>query len=220
MTTFGFREEERKVKRLHFVVLFAGLTTATLTILYWYPFSRFHQLWTGKSHNDHTLVVEPVERCVSSAPAAAFPPSPVNLWSSLSVPEALEVRKWLEAPSRQLNLTVGNNPAASDNHIFGIEAIRPPKDQSLAYLNSPTTVPRPKRFAKAIIHHGAAQQPVVKEYLIGPLPVGPTTTLSELKGIYHREDIPYNARTPVLITELSQLAGKFMPQLAEVTEVG
>ena len=217
-TTFGFRKEKGNVRRLHFVVLFAGLITVSITILYRYPFSHSRQLWPGKSPDDH-LFVEPVERCVSDAPAAAFPPVPVNLWSSLSVSEALEIRNWLESPLRHLNLTADDNPATSDNHIFGIEAIRPPKAESLAYLNSQTTVPRPKRFAKAIVHHGAARKPVIKEYLVGPLPVGPTTTISEVKGIYHREDIPFNARMSVQ-TELGQFIGKFMPKLAEATQVG
>jgi primary-amine oxidase len=212
-----FRGEERKAKRLHFVALFAGLTTLTLTILYYYPFSHAPQIWRSLGSHD---TIDPLERCVSSAPAAASPPAPVNLWSSLSVPEAVEIRKWIEAPSRYLNITASENPAVNDNHIFGIEAFRPPKAQSLAYLNSPTTVPRPKRFAKVIIHHGAAPQPVIKEYLVGPLPVGPTTQMSELKGIYHRGDIPYNARVTVPATELAQLAGGFMHQMAEVTQVG
>ncbi|KAF8514971.1 amine oxidase catalytic domain-containing protein [Gautieria morchelliformis] len=207
--------QERKGKRLlRFVALFAGLTTLTLTALYYYPSSHAQQVW--RSLGSH-YTIEPVERCVSSAPAAASPPVPVNLWSSLSVSEALEIRKWLGAPSRYLNLTASVNPAANDNHIFGIEAYRPPKAQSLAYLNSPTTVPRPKRFAKVIIHHGATPQPIIKEYLVGPLPVGPTTEMSELKGIYHRDDIPYNARVTVPATELGQLVGGFMHQMAEAT---
>ena len=49
--------------------------------------------------------------------------------------------------------------------------------------------PPPVKFARATIHHGEVEVPVVMDYLVGPLPVGPQTTIRPLKEIYRHEDI-------------------------------
>ncbi|KAF8590695.1 amine oxidase catalytic domain-containing protein [Ramaria rubella] len=217
---------EQRSRRLHYiglVTLLVGLTALTLSILNTtnrYSLARIQNAWDTSSPEGHILD-EPFERCVAGEPATASPPASVNLWASLSVPEALEIRKWLNEPDRHLNLTTSGEANLNDNVVFGIEAARPPKVQALAYLDSPgpaTLRKLPQRFAKVIIHHGAAPVPIIKEYMVGPLPVGPQTEMSEVKGIYHRDDIPYNARGQVNPTELAPLISSIMPQLAEATQ--
>ncbi|KDR84410.1 hypothetical protein GALMADRAFT_220168 [Galerina marginata CBS 339.88] len=124
----------------------------------------------------------------------ASPPAPLNLWASLTVPESLEIAAWLEAPERDLNLTRVEDSVLSDNVIFLIEKYYPPKEDALAYLEDPEKSPLPETYARVTIHHGGRKEPVVKDYLVGPLPVRAHTTMRPLVDIYHREDIPFNAR--------------------------
>ncbi|KAG9317752.1 copper amine oxidase [Chiua virens] len=125
----------------------------------------------------------------------ASPPAPTNPWASLSISEIVDIHDWLFFPERGLNLTLGQVAAASDNHLYIIEAYYPQKSAVLRYLASPATVGPPPRFARVVIHHGAARIPVVQNYLVGPLPIGPHTTLSPLTDIYQVDPIPYNARS-------------------------
>ncbi|EEB97825.1 hypothetical protein MPER_02779, partial [Moniliophthora perniciosa FA553] len=142
---------------------------------------------------DSAKEAEPLKQCTSPLPPPAKPPSPHNLWASLTVPETSEIQAWLEAPERNLNLTRAVDAALSDNTIFHIEAYYPSKAEALAHLESPDSVSPPERFARVTIHHGSAVEPIIKDYLVGPLPVGSKTTMRELTEIYHR-DIPFNAR--------------------------
>ncbi|KAF8120313.1 hypothetical protein EV363DRAFT_1373034 [Boletus edulis] len=84
--------------------------------------------------------------------------------------------------------------APSDNHIFLVEIYYPPKQAVLDYLSSPSTVNPPPRFARVTLHHGAAQHPFVRNYLVGPLPIAPHTSMSPLTNIYQVDPFPYNAR--------------------------
>lgn len=136
-----------------------------------------------------------VGQCVANTVPAASPPGPVNPWSSLTVSEIVKTQDWLFAPEQGLNLTRGDVAVVSDNHIFTIEVYYPPKAAVLDYLSSPSSVGPPPRFTRVTIHHGAAPEPFVRNYLVGPLPIGPHTNLAPLTDIYHVDPIPYNARS-------------------------
>jgi primary-amine oxidase len=167
---------------------------------------------------------KPLEQCAASLPLPAKPPAPVNLWASLSVGETVSIHEWLTHPSRGLNLTAADKASLDDNLIYHIEVYRPAKSDALAYLDAPAESRLPIRYSRVSIHLGArplAQGgPVVKDYLVGPLPIGDETTLKELTEIYHREDIPFNARgfgdTP--FGDLPYLLTTYMPRLADVTK--
>ncbi|KAG6369484.1 amine oxidase catalytic domain-containing protein [Boletus reticuloceps] len=133
-------------------------------------------------------------QCVASTPPPASPPAPLNPWSSLTIPEIVQIQDWLFAPEQALNLTQVEVAVPSDNHIFLVEIYYPPKEAVLNYLSSPSTANPPPRFARVTLHHGAAQQPFVRNYLVGPLPIGPHTSMSPLTDIYQVDPIPYNAR--------------------------
>ncbi|KAF8887254.1 copper amine oxidase [Gymnopilus junonius] len=140
-------------------------------------------------------------RCVSSHSRQASPPAPLNPWASLSISETSEIEAWLEAPERQLNLTKVKDSDSSDNVVFMIETYNPPKLAALAYLENPSQVSQPERYARVTLHHGAREEPVAKDYLVGPLPVGKRTTIRPLEEIYHRKAVPFNSRG----VELSQM---------------
>lgn len=139
--------------------------------------------------------VDSVGQCAASTVPLASPPAPVNPWASLTVSEIVKIQDWLFAQEQGLNLTRGDLAVPSDNHVYIIETYYPPKAAVLDYFSSPSTVDLPPRFARAVIHHGAAQEPIVRNYLVGPLPIGPHTSLSPLTDIYHIDPIPYNARS-------------------------
>lgn len=166
---------------------------------------------------------EPLKQCAASIPLPATPPAPVNLWASLTVAETVQISEWLSEPTQNLNLTSGDRAALPDNFIFHIEAYRPSKVAALQYLSYPHENTLPTRYARVTIHHGARRDadggPVIKDYLVGPLPIGKETAMRELTEIYHRDDIPFNARMFTIPTEMTPLLMKIMPPLAEATQV-
>ena len=162
---------------------------------------------------------KPLKQCAASGPRPASPPAPINPWASLSVPETTAISEWLNAPDRALNLTLGTTASISDNYIYHIGAWRPAKADALAYLADPKGTSPPDRYARVTIHHGAAASPKVQDYLVGPLPVGKSTGIRELKDVYHREEIPYNARGYTTMGELHPILIDVMPKMAEATQV-
>lgn len=166
---------------------------------------------------------QPLKQCAASVPQPAEAPAPVNIWASLSVGETVEISEWLNAPSRGLNLTSAAVAALSDNFIFHIEAWRPSKADALHYLESPSKSNLPERFARATVQLGGRSTeeggPVVKDYLVGPLPISDKTAMRELTEVYHRPDIPFNARGFAIPTELTSLLMTYMPRLAPITKV-
>lgn len=159
-------------------------------------------------------------KCPSGLPPAATPPTKVNPFASLTIADTVSVSEWLLAPERGLNLTRGDkNPQLADNLIYHVDAFRPVKKDAVAYLDNPDTVSPPERFARVTIHHGAAAEPYVMDYLVGPLPVSEKTSMRKLTEIYHRDSIPFNARGYTTMGELSPLLTMIMPPLSEVTEV-
>lgn len=164
--------------------------------------------------SESTISFNGLKQCASPLPPAVEPPAPVNIWASLTVPETTAIQSWLEAPERNLNLTRAMGSRLSDNVIFMIEVYYPPKADALAYLESPTTVPPPDRSARVSIHHGSV--PVIRDYLVGPLPIGSSTTIKPLTEIYHRDDIPFHAAGYVTGSELPILISSFAGQYEEV----
>ena len=162
---------------------------------------------------------EPLKQCAASGPPPASPPAPINLWASLTVPETTAISGWLNAPERALNLTPGTSASISDNYIYHIGAWRPAKADALAYLADPKGTAPPDRYARVTIHLGAAASPRVQDYLVGPLPVGESTGIRELNDVYHREEIPYNARGYTTLGELHPILIDVMPKMAEATQV-
>ena len=162
---------------------------------------------------------ERLQKCPSGLPPQAHAPAPANPFASLTVPETTAIHEWVSAPARALNLTAGDKAWISDNFIYRIEAYRPPKAETVRFLDDPARHAAPSRYAHVVLHHGAAPEPYVQDYLVGPLPVGPETSMRPLKEIYHVDPIPYNARGFASPNELSPLLLKVMPELSEATEV-
>ncbi|KAH7912931.1 copper amine oxidase, partial [Hygrophoropsis aurantiaca] len=170
-----------------------ALTFATLSVIRIHPSSVSVDLDANQLSSDHGYL-DDLQKCPSTTAPIARPPIPVNPWASLSLDETIQIKKWLEHPSRSLNLTRGDIAKPSDNQIYMIETFYPPKDDVLRYFSFPNLVSIPTRRARVTIHHGSAEEPVIKDYLVGPLPVSSGTKMSPLTNIYHTESIPFNAR--------------------------
>ncbi|KAI0918247.1 hypothetical protein AcV7_007046 [Taiwanofungus camphoratus] len=195
------------------------LGTAVFSLFYVFP-SRPSHLPSNQPASTFTDLTgnEPLKQCASGLPPPATPPAPVNPWASLTVPETVDISDWLNAPERALNLTPAAQAALSDSLIYHITAFRPAKADALAYLADPDSVPPPERYARVTLHHGAAKEPYVQDYLVGPIPVGERTAMRPLTEIYHRDFIPHNARGYVTLAEINPLLLRVMHPLAEVTK--
>jgi primary-amine oxidase len=171
------------------------LALASLTVIKVKPSTTSSEIVFGDSG---ALIDSPSEEdvkiCVSNIPSAARPPAPINPWASVTIDETVEIQSWLLSPLRNLNLTRGDAARPSDNSIYMIQAYYPPKADVLKYFSSLDPRDAPARFARVTIHHGAALEPVIRDYLVGPLPVNRDTEMRHLTEIYHTETLPYNAR--------------------------
>lgn len=156
-----------------------------------------------------------LEKCVAPVSPTAHPPAPINLWAPLTVSEITEIQKWLEAPERQLNITRGSDSHISDNTIFLIEVYYPPKVDALAYLAGGSA---PEKRARVTIQHGGLENSVIRNYLVGPLPVGQQTTISALTDIYHESEIPFNARGYINIEEMTNVFKFITPEMSDALQ--
>ncbi|KIY73996.1 amine oxidase catalytic domain-containing protein [Cylindrobasidium torrendii FP15055 ss-10] len=150
-----------------------------------------------------------VQQCPAPFPPSASPAATVNPWASLTIAETVSIQHWLEAPERGLNLTRAVDSSLPDNVIFMIETYYPPKEDAIAYLDNPGTVEPPTKYARVTIHHGDV--PIVRDYLVGPLPVGQSTTMERLTDIYHVDDIPYHAAGYASGNEMATVISKITP---------
>ncbi|KAG2012930.1 copper amine oxidase [Coprinopsis cinerea AmutBmut pab1-1] len=148
-------------------------------------------------------------------------PAPVNVWAPFTPQEASDVESWLRAEERGLNLTEATRSTPSDNVIFDIQLYIPPKDAVLAYLDDPQMVQPPSRFAHVAINQGAAPNPTVGNFLVGPLPISEATGIRPLTEIYHNYEVPFNARALVdleMVEERDYFMKAAAPPLAEAVK--
>ncbi|KAJ7081806.1 amine oxidase catalytic domain-containing protein [Mycena belliarum] len=166
--------------------------------------------------------------CADTAPIPATAPR-ANVWKNIDVQEAAAIRKWLadyrDADGNEFNLTPGVLATDLDNSIVLIETFPPPKADVLEYLDNEGAAP--KRFAKIILMLGAASPPMIRQYLLGPLPDTISTLslaaapleLQPLKHIYTNPDVPYNARLwPQNNTHFEKFMLKLMAPLHNATQ--
>lgn len=83
------------------------------------------------------------------------------------------------------------------------------------------------QFCKIVINHGASNPPFIGEYIFGPLPTPLSSITLELanpvltrsSGVYHRPDIPYNARMfPLNPSAYSQFIAKSFGPIQDIIE--
>ena len=112
-----------------------------------------------------------------------------NIFQDLSEGELTAVHKYLQEQA-SLNLTIFEKATLNDNFVYGVELFLPNKDDVLKYLDSGGS--KPQRRARAIVFHGSANEPFVREYIVEKLPK--PTTHKILKLDNKKEKIPYYGR--------------------------
>ena len=95
------------------------------------------------------------------------------------------------------------------------------KSAVLPYIDGDS--PQPAKYARAVIFEGGKEIPVSQEYMIGPLPVGPETTIERLDYIFNGGrggEVPYNARTfdGARNRASDPLLTSIMTEIADITE--
>jgi len=119
----------------------------------------------------------------------------------------------------------------SDNTITLIETLTPNKTEALPYINAQSGNKKrthldvshlnarapsaPSTYARVILFCGASSIPVIKELMVGPLPISSNTTYQPLSYPYQNSSVlgvdglcvfPFNARYPASI-EIAALDG-------------
>jgi len=101
-----------------------------------------------------------------------------------------EIKKVYDYMLKSLNLKPNEDAQLNSNHIVLIQFYPPSKDKALAYLDQGKA--KPERQAFVIIFKGAAQPPVVEEYLVGPTSAPTKHELLKVDGRSY--PIHFNAR--------------------------
>ncbi|KAH6879933.1 amine oxidase catalytic domain-containing protein [Coprinopsis sp. MPI-PUGE-AT-0042] len=174
-------------------------------------------LGTPPSSEDEAHILK---QCPHSSPSPPKLPVEHNPWLPLSPSETSQIQSWLESTKELgLNLTKASEGKVNDNVVYNIELAVPGKGEVVEYLDGNGAdgrngVRREKgveRYARVTIHHGGVEEPHVKDYRVGPLPISKDTKLESMMHIYHTPTIPFNARG---LGDLAE-AFSFMEKLVE-----
>ncbi|XP_013418264.1 amiloride-sensitive amine oxidase [copper-containing]-like [Lingula anatina] len=90
-----------------------------------------------------------------------------SIFDSLTNEEMLKIQRFMQQQP-ELNLKPVSEASMSDNYIFLMEAVLPPKSEVLDHLDRGQ--PMPARRARVTCFMGAKNPPVVEEFLVSPLP--------------------------------------------------
>ncbi|RFU26755.1 hypothetical protein B7463_g9580, partial [Scytalidium lignicola] len=105
-----------------------------------------------------------------------------NVWADLSKEEAEDVFQFLFKKT-DLNLTDASIATSHDNTVMFIESLQPNKTDVLQYLNG--TADLPPRWAQVVVSQGATKDARIMNYMVGPLPVSPSTEIRQLNYCYN-----------------------------------
>lgn len=84
------------------------------------------------------------------------------------------------------------------------------KEDALAFVYEEG--PKPEKYAHVVIQHGAWDVPVVRDYLVGPLPISSRSEMKQLREQYHEPDVPYHGRG-IYTTADGRSVGQFLKRV-------
>ncbi|KAF2497656.1 primary-amine oxidase [Lophium mytilinum] len=164
-----------------------------------------------KRTNDSTT-----KACPSTEAPATFAPKE-NIWAPISADDNLAVWNLLHDSASGLNLTLPDDAVLTNNYVSWIDTLHTNKSDAIPYLDGDG--PAPPKYARAIIFEGGKEVPVSQEYMIGPLPVGPESTIEKLDYMYNGGmggAVPFNGRyfdsqrsaatEPLIVLVMTELA--------------
>jgi primary-amine oxidase len=116
----------------------------------------------------------------SSSQQVPFVAPHPNIWIDITERDVIDVLKYINTVPNNLNLTAAQNATLWDNFVHGIELVRPSKKDAQDFITRTNTVP-PERWARVAIHHGTSSEVYWDEYIVGPLPISPKTSIRQLE---------------------------------------
>ncbi|XP_023813655.1 primary amine oxidase, liver isozyme [Oryzias latipes] len=111
-----------------------------------------------------------------------------GVFADLSPEEYLQVQKYM-LRQKDLDISTKQTTKPSENFLFLIDLLLPPKAEVLAFLDG--NGPQPERRATVVVFHGSTG--FIKEYVVGPLPT-PTYHRDVTREKYGME-LPLTKRT-------------------------
>ncbi|XP_018419989.1 PREDICTED: membrane primary amine oxidase-like isoform X2 [Nanorana parkeri] len=121
------------------------------------------------------------------------------VFADLTPEELIEVLSYLKK-TLQENLVDISAAEPGSNCIYSVELLPPKKQDALLYLDKGG--PKPRREALAIVYFGSHAEPVIKEYVVGPLPK--PTSINDITAKKYKDKLPYYRR-PVIGSEYMQI---------------
>ncbi|XP_012937905.1 putative amine oxidase [copper-containing] [Aplysia californica] len=95
----------------------------------------------------------------------------------------LHAQEWLALQSHDI-------AEVHSNYVHLVELLPPKKKDVLSYLDG--TGPRPPRMARAFVFRGNHSDPIIEEYVVGPLPN--PTTINLVETTSRKTRVPYSMR--------------------------
>lgn len=120
---------------------------------------------------------------------APKPPKSAGVFDDLSEEEIDAVKKYM-LNLTELKIVSYQGATVNTNHIYLIEYQQPTKDEALAYLDG-KGASKPQRKARVVVYMGAADPPVVQEYLVYP---ASKPTAHHKRNLGKNSTIPFHTR--------------------------
>ena len=139
------------------------------------------------SKGDHVIQVE---NCENGMDGLADPPKSSGLFDDLTIEEIIAVRAYLMEQA-SLNLTEPAEASVDSNYIYMIQFLPPSKNEALEYLDNNGA--KPERKAVAVVFHGAANPPLVREYIVSPVSKPTGHVARKIPG-GEKDFVTFNAR--------------------------
>ncbi|TVY73173.1 Membrane primary amine oxidase [Lachnellula suecica] len=137
----------------------------------------------------------------------------INLWKGLTNEEADDLLEWLYDSKQGLNLTTADKAGPWDNTVGVTEILFPNKTDSLAYLDRGEV--EPVRNARVGLFFGATPNPYMQNFIVGPIPVSPETTIEPLNYIYTKEV----GKTPNYRADLQLNLGYYKTMTSTIADI-
>jgi primary-amine oxidase len=106
-----------------------------------------------------------------------------NIWAELDKSEVADLYDFLFNGNNQLNLTRHPADPALENHIALLEILQPNKTEVTPYIDGSS--PAPARWARLAVAQGASFEPILANYMVGPLPVSNNTNILPLEYCFN-----------------------------------
>ncbi|XP_022786979.1 amiloride-sensitive amine oxidase [copper-containing]-like [Stylophora pistillata] len=197
-----------KVLAIIFIVISIALLIALIVVATKQQKRAENQRSKPKPTSNTAVTVEP---CADGMTSSNAQPKSSSLFEDLTVSEITVVRNYL-LKQASMNLTEYSKATVNSNYIYLIQLLPPSKDEVLEHLDNNGA--KPERRAIAVVFHGAADPPVVKEYIVYPVSTPTEYKVRKIQG-GHKKTVPFNARPFDGVVEYNTLEQTIIREAAQ-----